>query len=94
MERYEHIQTTAALRNQNKIKAHRLLDINDGQLIFQLWPNRDEQGCLSVSMSEEFKIGEYIDLIVLRTSRTSYTVKLIGRTPQKFIPADGRNIVV
>lgn len=25
---YKHIQTTTALRNQNGIKAHRILDIN------------------------------------------------------------------
>lgn len=39
-------------------------------------------------------IGEFIDLQVIRTSRTSYQVTLIGRTPQKFIPVDGRAIAV
>ncbi len=47
-----------------------------------------------VSMPEEYRIGEFIDLQVIRTSRTSYQVMLIGRTPQKFIPVDGRAIAV
>ena len=52
-------------------------------LIFQLWLNSDEQGRLMVSMPEEYRIGEFIDLQVIRTSRTSYQVTLIGWTPQK-----------
>ena len=91
---YKHIQTTTALRNQNGIKAHRILDIEDKHLIFQLWLNSDEQGRLMVSMPEEYRIGEFIDLQVVRTSKTSHTVKLIGRTPEVFIPADGRNIAI
>ena len=91
---YKHIQTTTALRNQNGIKAYRILDIEDKHLIFQLWLNSDEQGRLMVSMPEEYRIREFIDLQVVRTSKTSHTVKLIGRTPEVFIPADGRNIAI
>lgn len=91
---YRREQKTAALRNQNGIKAHRILDIEDKHLIFQLWLNSDEQGRLMVSMPEEYRIGEFIDLQVIRTSRTSYQVTLIGRTPAAFIPADGRNVAV
>ena len=94
MERYEHIQKTAALRNQNGIKAYRILGIEDKHLIFQLWLNSDEQGRLTVSMPEEYEIGQYVDLQVVRTSKVSYQVTLIGRTPQKFIPAAGQNIAV
>ncbi len=39
---YKHIQTTAALRSQNSIKAHKILDIKDKHLIFQIWLNSDE----------------------------------------------------
>lgn len=88
---YKHIQTTAALRNNNGIKAYRILGIEDKHLIFQLWLNSDEQGRLMVSMPEEYEIGQYIDLQVVRTS---HTVKLIGRTPEVFIPADGRNMAI
>lgn len=91
---YKHIQTTAALRNQNGIKAHRILGIEGNSLIFQLWLNSDEQGRLSVSMPEEYKVGQYIDLQVVWTSKASYQIHMIGRTPQKFIPNDGRNIAV
>jgi len=41
---YKHIQTTAALRNQNEIKAYKILDIRDNHLIFQLWLNSEKQG--------------------------------------------------
>ncbi len=91
---YKHIQKTAALRNNNGIKAYRILGIEDKHLIFQLWLNSDKQGRLMVSMPEEYEIGQYIDLQVVRTSKTSHTVKLIGRTPEVFIPADGRNIAI
>lgn len=94
MEKYEHIQKTTALRNQNGVKAYKILDIREKHLVFQLWLNSDEQEQIQVSMPEEYKIGEYIDLIVSRAGRTSYSIKLIGRTPQKFIPADGRNIAI
>lgn len=91
---YKHIQKTAALRNRNEIKAYKILDIQDKHLIFQLWLNSDKQERLMVSMPEEYETGQYIDLQVVRTGNASYTVKLIGRTPAAFIPADGRNIAV
>lgn len=90
----KHIQTTVALRKQNGIKSYRILDIQDEYLIFQLWLNSDEQGKVMVSAPEKYKIGQYIDLQVIRTSKTSHTVKLIGQTPQKFIPASKQNIAV
>ncbi len=91
---YKHIQTTAALRSQNSIKAHKILSIEGNSLIFQLWLNSDEQGRLSVSMPEEYQTGQYIDLQVIRRSKASYEIHLIGRTPQKFVPDDGRNIAL
>lgn len=54
MERYERIQTTTALRNQNSAKAYRILDIIDKHLFFQLWLNSDEQRQIQVSMPEVF----------------------------------------
>lgn len=91
---YKHIQTTAALRNQNEIKAYKILDIWDNHLIFQLRLNSEKQGEIRVSMPEEYSVGEYIDLQVIRTSKTSYQVTLIGRTPAAFIPAAGQNIAI
>lgn len=94
MEQYERIQKSAALRNQNSVKAYKILDIQGKHLIFQLWLNSDKQDRIMVSMPEEYKIGEYIDMQVIRTSKTSHQIKLIGRTPKAFIPADGRNIAI
>ncbi|MCM1181236.1 MAG: hypothetical protein NC347_13330 [Clostridium sp.] len=89
---YRKEQTTAPLRNQNNVKAYRILDIKDNHLIFQLWLNSDERGQMKVSMPEEYQIGGYIDLQVIRNSKTSYQIHLLGKTPAAFIPADGRNI--
>lgn len=86
------IQETKALRNKNGITAHRILDIVDGGFIIQLWLNNGKQEQLTVP--GEWNKGEYVDLIVSRMSKTSHTVKLIGRTPAAFVPADGRNVVV
>lgn len=94
MENYKNIQKTVALRHQNNVKAYKILDIQGKYLIFQLWLNSDKQEQIMVSMPEEYQIGGYIDLQVTRISKMSHQVTLIGRTPQKFIPADGRNIVV
>ena len=94
MERYEYIQKTTALRSQNNVKAYKILDIQGKHLIFQLWLNSDKRGEVMVSMPEEYKVGEYIDLQVSRTSKTSYQIRLIGNTPKAFIPTDGRNISV
>lgn len=94
MENYKNIQKTVALRHQNNVKAYKIIDIRENHLIFQLWLNSDKLEEIQVSMPEEYQIGGYIDLQVTRTSKMSHQVTLIGRTPQKFIPADGRNIVV
>lgn len=89
---YRKEQTTEPLRNQNSVKAYRILDIKDKHLIFQLWLNSDEQGQMKVSMPEEYQIGEYVDMQVIRNSKTSYQIHLLGKTPAAFIPADGKNI--
>ena len=94
MERYERIQKTTALRNQNSIKAYKILDIQGKHLIFQLWLNSDKQDRIMVSKPEEYKVGEYIDMQVIRTSKTSHQIRLVGRTPKEFTPIDGRNIAV
>lgn len=91
---YRKEQTTTPLRGQNNVKAYRILDIKDNHLTFQLWLNSDERGQMKVSMPEEYQIGEYIDLQVIRNSRTNYQIHLLGKTPAAFIPADGRNIAI
>ncbi len=91
---YKYIQKTTALRSQNNIKAHKILDIQDKHLIFQIWLNSDERDRMPVSFPEEYETGEYIDLQIFKTGGASYQVTLIGKTPKAFIPDDGRNIAV
>lgn len=92
---YKAIQKTESLRCANGVKAYRILDIQGKDLIFQLWFNDESsRGSIKVSFPKEYQIGEYVDLQVIRTSKMSYQVTLIGRTPATFVPADGRNMVV
>lgn len=90
----EYIQTTKALRHKNGITAHRILDIKGNSLFFQLWLNDTKKEELSISISEEYHIGQYVDLQVIRTGKTSYQIKLIGVTPKAFIPVNGVNVAV
>ncbi len=89
---YKEIQKTKIARFNNFIQVRRVLDIKGDHLIFQLWPNSDERSYIKVSMPETYKIGDCIDLIIERMSRTSHRVTFIGRTPEKFAPAVGENI--
>ncbi len=91
---YKHIQTTAALRNRNNVKAYKILGIEDGSLIFQLWPNSDKQDRIPISFLGECATGEFVDLQVLRTGGASYQIKLLGKTPPAFIPTDGRSVAL
>lgn len=90
--KYEHRQLSTELRHKNNISAHKILNIEDNYLIVHLWCNKCETERISVPTPEEYKTGEYIDLVVLRMSKTSWRVELIGHTPQEFIPADDVNI--
>ena len=95
MQQYEESQKTTISRHVNFISAHRILDIQGNNLIIQLWPSDDSKTAnILVSMPEEFSIGDYVDLQVIRHSKTSNSVELIGRTPQKFIPANGAAVAV
>lgn len=89
---YKEIQKTTQSRHVNFITAHKILAIRGNNLIVQLWGNSDKEGNIPVSVPEEYSVGQYIDLQVARQSKTSYSITLIGHTPQKFIPADGTNI--
>lgn len=89
---YKEIQKTKIARFNNFIHAYRILDIQGDHLIFQMNPNTDERSYIKVSMPETYKIGDYIDLVIERMSRTSHRVTFIGRTPEEFAPAVGENI--
>lgn len=61
-------------------------------MIVQLWGNSDDTGRIPVSMPQEYAIGDYVDLQVIRRSRTNYTIAFVGKTPETFIPENGENI--
>lgn len=90
--KYERRQLTTVLRHKNNVTAHKILDIQGDYLVVRLWCNKCETERISISTSEEYKIGEYIDLVVLRMSKTSWRIELIGHTPQDFIPANDTDI--
>ena len=89
---YEHVQLTVALRSQNNIRAHKVLDIQGNDLVIKLWMNSEKTERFRVPEPEAYKVGEYLDFIILRTGKTSHTTKLIGKTPIEFIPVDGADI--
>lgn len=92
---YKDIQKTTISRHFNRVTAHRILDIQGNNLIIQLWPSDSSKtASIPVSMAEEFSIGDYVDLQVIRHGKTSHSITLIGRTPQKFIPANGAAVAV
>ncbi len=90
--KYECRQLSAVSRHKNYISAHKILDIQCNYLVVRLWCNKCETERIAVPTPEEYKTGEYIDLVVLRMSKTSWRVELIGYTPQEFIPADDADI--
>lgn len=90
--KYERRQLSTVLRRKNNISAHKIFNIEDNYLVVRLWRNKCETERILVLTPEEYKTGEYIDLVVSRMSKTSYRVEIIGYTPQEFIPSDDADI--
>lgn len=85
-------QTTMISRYRSGIKAYKVLDIVGCKLVFRLFPNSDETEKIHVDMPDAYSVGEYVDLIVIRRSRTSKSIELVGHTPQQFVPANNSDI--
>lgn len=92
MQQYKEIQKTTLSRHINSVTAHKILDIIENDLIVQLWPNSDKTDKIKVSAPLEYKKGEFIDLQVIRTNKNSYSVMLIGHTPEVFAPINKENV--
>lgn len=92
MNNYKFEQTTMELRSKRSITAHKILDIEGNDLVIRLWLNRDDTERFHVTGSENYEIGQYVDFVILRTGKASHTTKLIGKTPEQFIPVDGSDI--
>lgn len=92
MNNYKFEQTTMELRSKRSITAHKILDIEGNDLVIRLWLNRDDIERFRVAEPENYEIGQYVDFVILRTGKASHTTKLIGKTPEQFIPVDGSDI--
>lgn len=89
---YDNRQLTTLSRHRNNINAHKILDIRGNNLVFRIRYNSDKTEEITVSLPEDYNIGEYIDLAVTRMSKTSKIIELVGHTPEGFIPVDGADI--
>lgn len=74
------------------IRAYKILNIRGNDLIFRLRGGSDKTESFPVTDIEAYQTGKYIDLIVEFNGRTSYSIRLIGKTPERFVPADGAEI--
>lgn len=85
-------QMSRALRVNNSIWAVKILEIKGNDLVFKRSLRNDKMISIPVSHPQEYKVGQYIDVIVWSIGNSSYGAKLIGITPDDFIPADGADI--
>ena len=89
---YKQEQLTNALRHQNSIHPHKILNIDGNNLVVRLWQNSEQTATVPVSMADYYNIGDYVDMQVFQRGKTGYSITLIGNTPEKFIPCDGADI--
>lgn len=91
---YNKIQLTRMERSRNGITIHKILDIQDGKLTVRMNFASEAKCNVLVFNADSYAIGEYVDLIITNMSRTSYSVKFVGYTPNEFIPADNVDIAI
>lgn len=91
---YKHEQTTAILRHRNSIRAYRILDIQGDNLVIRNPYNRERTVGIPVpKLVSGYKVGDYADIIYLRTGSTGYKAEVIGHTPPEFTPDNEQDIV-
>lgn len=91
---YKHEQTTAILRHRNSIRAYRILDIQGDNLVIRNPYNREHTVGIPVpKLVSGYKVGDYADIIYLRTGSTGYKAEVIGHTPPEFTPDNEQDIV-
>ena len=90
------INTTRITRNRNNVRAYKILAIEENKLIFRPQNGADKTTNIEVSNGKNYSVGEYIDLIVgfnrCNGRITSYRIRLVGKTPEEFIPVNGEDI--
>lgn len=87
---YDKIQLTTLSRYQNDISVRQILDIKNGELVMNTW-NSGEDTCRIPVNKEQlplYSVGDFVDMVILRTGNASYTARLVGHTPPEFCPAE------
>lgn len=89
---YEKEQKSRIQRKINSIWAAKILEIDGNHLVVRRSLRDDKKASIPVSDPEQYKVGQYIDVIIWSTGSSSYGAKYIGITPDEFIPEDGADI--
>ncbi len=83
---YKREQSTIVLRRRNSVRAFRVLAIQGDNLIVRNSYDRDKTAEFAVSEPDEYKAGDYVDMVFIKTGTNSHTIELIGHTPPEFTP--------
>lgn len=91
-QKYKHEQTTIASRKINSVKAAKILEIKENSLIIRRGYKTNKTAEVLVSNPQDYKVNEYVDVVLYKNGTSSYGTKFLGRTPEAFIPSDGAEI--
>ena len=90
---YKQEQTKQILRRRNSIRAYKVLDIQEGNLIVRNPYKREHTENIYVpKLADDYKVGDYADIIFCKMGSSSYKTELIGHTPPEFVLSNGKNI--
>lgn len=93
---YKHEQTATILRRRNSIKAYKILDIQGNNLIVRNNLDKsktDRTAEFPVSEPGNYKVGGYVDMVLVSRGSNSHAIQLIGHTPPEFVPDNGADVV-
>ena len=81
-------QLTTLSRYRSNITVRQILDIKNGNLIMRTWNKGDDTCRIPVSkpLLPMYHIGDFVDMVILRTGNASYSARLVGHTPPQFYP--------
>lgn len=83
---YKREQTTTMLRCKNSIRSYKILDVRENRLIVRNPLNKNGTVEVPVSEPDNYKAGDYVDLVFIRMGSNSHRIELIGHTPPEFSP--------
>ncbi len=90
---YKREQTTAILRRRDSIQAFRILDIRGDSIVIRNPYKREYTVEILVpKIVGGYNVGDYADIIFLRTGSAGYTAEVIGHTPIEFTPKNNIEI--